>query len=234
MALDVYVGSLRRFYSGDWQSAADKAAPSGAARREADRPTADRPADVERIRASVLSWRRNLAASLVSTTTVPIDWNESPEAPYFTGQVGWDGFGSLVLWAAYAESPALRRPATLAEEWDDDPALIRCNAEGFRSRYSNLVRNVELWLPVPLPFTFEGEDIDARRIVMGSTEMLSRQLADLNNATWKAKPEEIAGWARRQLSQEGSLELQARYAFGVMSDLVHKAVEYRLPMKLDL
>ena len=139
-----------------------------------------------------------------------------------------------MLWAAYADTPALRRPATLPEEWDDDPALVRCNAESFKSRFSHLVRNVELWLPAPLPFTFEGEDVGGRRIVIGSTETLLRQLGDLNNATWKAKTEEIAGWSRRPPPAEaGALESLARYAFSVMSDLARKAVEHRLPMKLD-
>jgi hypothetical protein len=69
---------------------------------------------------------------------------------------------------------------------------------------------------------------------MGSTGTLLRQLGELNSATWKAQPDEIASWARRpSLSQEGTLELLARYAFAVMSDLARKAVEHRLPMKLD-
>ena len=69
---------------------------------------------------------------------------------------------------------------------------------------------------------------------MGSTEMLQRQLGELNGATWKARPDEVAAWTRRPpVSQEGTLELLARYAFAVMSDLARKAVEHRLPMKID-
>ena len=53
-------------------------------------------------------------------------------------------------------------------------------------------------------------------------------------ATWKARPDEVAAWTRRPpVSQEGTLELLARYAFAVMSDLARKAVEHRLPMKID-
>ena len=115
---------------------------------------------------------RRSSDSLGSKIALPLDWDEALEAPYFTGRPGWDGFGSLVLWAAYAEHPALRRPATLPEEWDNDPALMRSNVAGFRSRYSHLVRNVELWLPSPFEFTFEGEDIDGRRVVVGSTTTL--------------------------------------------------------------
>ena len=104
----------------------------------------------------MLAWRSTLSESLGSKITRPLDWDENLDAPYFTGRPGWDGFGSLVLWAAYAEHPALRQPATLPEEWDNYPALMRSNVAGFRSRYSHLVRNVELWLPSPFEFTFEG------------------------------------------------------------------------------
>ena len=125
----------------------------------------------------------------------PLDWGEALDLPYYTGRPGWDGFGSLVLWAAYAEHPAGRRPASLPEEWDNDPALIRSNVAGFRSRYSHLVRNVELWLPSSFEFTFEGEDIDGRRVVVGSTTTLRRQLDDLNAATWKADADLVADGA---------------------------------------
>ena len=229
MALDVYVGSLRRYYAGEWQGIDERPAPGASGRRRTGAAS-----DPERLRQAVLDWRGNLGASLARMTDIEIDWDESDQAPYFTGQPRWDGLGSLVLWAAYTDVPALRRPSTMPEVWDDDPALLRCNSAGFKSRFSHLVRNVELWLPVPLPFTFESEDVGGRRIVMGSTEMLQRQLGELNGATWKARPDEVAAWTRRPpVSQEGTLELLARYAFAVMSDLARKAVEHRLPMKID-
>jgi hypothetical protein len=235
MALDVYVGSLTRYYAGDWENMAERSARergSGQALARA-RSGTERGPDAERVRSSVLAWRATLGASLGANVTAPLDWDESPEAPYFTGRPGWDGFGSLVLWAAYAEHSALRRPANLPEEWDDDPALIRSNTEGFRSRYSHLVRNVELWLPTPFQFTFEGEDADTRRIVMGSVLTLSRQLVELNTATWKVDEAEAASWGRRPPPNDAPLELRARYAFAVLADLSRTAVEHRLPMKLD-
>lgn len=236
MGLDVYVGPLTRYYGGDWENAGERAARERAAGSAAPRrpgvlktPTRDKA----RIRQAVLTWREILGDSLGTNAPGPLDWDESEDAAYFTGRPGWDGFGSLVLWAAYAEHPLLRVPASLPEEWDNDPALVRCNAEGFRSRYSHLVRNVELWLPVSFAFTFEGEDVDRRRVVVGSSATLASQLADLNAATWKVGDAEAATWARRPPDDEASLELKARFAFAVMTDLAHKAVENRLPMKLD-
>ncbi|HEY4891573.1 MAG TPA: hypothetical protein VII10_07700 [Reyranella sp.] len=235
MALDVYVGSLARYYAGEWENIAEKTARERGTQYQIGRPggSADRLKDPERIPSAVVAWRSNLSESLGSKIMLPLDWEENLEAPYFTGRPGWDGFGSLVLWTAYAEHPALRQPATLPEEWDNDPALMRSNVAGFRSRYSHLVRNVELWLPSPFEFTFEGEDIDGRRVVVGSTTTLRRQLEGLNAATWKAEADAVAEWSRQPLLDDAPLELCARYAFAVLLDLARQAVEHKLPMKLD-
>ena len=230
MALDVYVGALTRYYSGDWENVAER---STRKRRAGPRARSEGP-ESGSIQAAVLSWREALAASLGDSMPAPLDWDESPEAPHFTGRPGWDGFGALVLWAAYAEQPTLKRPASLPDDWDDDRALVQCNAAGFRSRYSHLVRNVELWLPGPFDFTFEGEDVDRRRIVVGSAATLVRQLCDLNDATWKATESDIAGWIREPSDDdEAPLEPGARHAFAVMTGLARQAVEHRLPVKLD-
>jgi hypothetical protein len=226
MALDVYVGALTRYYTGDWENVAERAGRT----RGAGTPVG-RQRDAASVRPAVLAWREALAASLGDQVVLLPDWNESADAPHFTGRPGWDGFGSLVLWAAYAEHPALRRPDSLPEEWDDDPALVRSNTQG--SRYSHLVRNVELWLPSPFDFTFEGEDVDGRRTVIGSVLILARQLGELNSATWKASAGEVVRWAGQPPPDDAMLEIKARYAFAILHDLARRAVELRLPMKLD-
>src|ERR1700761_4883732 len=143
MALDVYVGSLTRYYAGDWENTAERVTRGD---REPSRTSAapDRLKEADRLRPRVLAWR-NALNEASGANGLAFDWNESLDAPPFAGRPGWDGFGSLVLWAAYTEYPALRRPPTLPELWDDDAALMRSNAEGFRSRYSHLLRKVDLW-----------------------------------------------------------------------------------------
>jgi hypothetical protein len=233
MALDVYVGSLTRYYAGEWENVADRAARERGEQQGQPPGRADRSGGSDLVRPRILQWRTLLVRSLGDNIDEPLDWDESAEASYFTGRPGWDGFGSLVLWAAYAEHPFMAKPALLPDEWDNDPALIRSNADGFRSRYSHLVRNVELWLPCTFRFTFEGQDVEGRRIVVGSANTLASQLADLNTATWKVDDDEAASWVRRRPQADAPLELRARYAFAVMRDLVQQAVRHSLPMKLD-
>lgn len=233
MALDVYVGSLTRYYAGVWENLVEKAARErGAQHRVRSARPADAAKSQDRIRPKVIAWRAALAKALGDRLSAPLEWDETATAPWYTHRPGWDGFGSLVLWAAYAEHEALRMPETLPEEWDQDIALTRSTADGFRSRYSHLVRNVEMWLPVAFEITFEGEDVEGRRAVMGSVTTLRRQLADLNAATWKASAADVAAWGQ-VLAEEGSLEERARYAFAILTALAERAQTERLPMKLD-
>jgi hypothetical protein len=95
------------------------------------------------------------------------------------------------------------------------------------------VRNVELWLPTTLDFTFESEDVDGRRIIVGSSTTLHRQLGELNAATWKMDEDEAAALARERSRGRPSLETAARQSMAVMSALVRQAVRHRLPVKLD-
>jgi hypothetical protein len=233
MALDVYVGSLTRYYANGWENPGERAARvRGASPPVRSAGRTDDAKSQDRIRARVIAWRAALATSLGDHFAGPLEWDETEAAPWFTDRPGWDGFGSLVLWAAYAEHPALRLPETLPEEWDHDVALMRSTAEGFRSRYSHLVRNVEMWLPVAFDITFEGEDVEGRRVVMGSVTTLRRQLADLNAATWKASAADLAAWETIP-AEAGSVETRARYAFAVMTALAQRAQTECLPMKLD-
>ncbi len=215
MALDVYVGSLTRHYGGvGKQLAAFSGCP-------------------ETLHPAVLAWRAALSKRLGANIPMPLDWDETPAAPHFTGRPGWDGWAALVLWAAYAEHPGLGRPNSLPDEWENDVALARSNADGFRSRYSHLVRHVELWLPSSFPFTFDGEDVGGHRVVIGSAPMLRRQLADLNAATWKAADGVVAGWGRKPPPDTAPLEQRARYGFAAMVGAAQRAVYHHLPMKLD-
>ncbi|MBN9515849.1 MAG: hypothetical protein J0H97_20775 [Alphaproteobacteria bacterium] len=235
MALDVYVGSLTRYHAGEWETVGEKAVRERNRQGLVARPRGaaaliENPAN---IRTAVTAWRADLARWLGDRIDTPLDWEEAWHAPYFTGRPGWDGFGSLVLWAAYAEHPGRRCPEVLPEEWDNDPILMRSNADGFRSRYAHLLRHVELWLPNPFEFTFEGVNVDGRRIVVGSATALRRQLSELNAATWEASGATVVGWGRTPPAADASLEQRARYAFAVLSDLVQQATGHKLPMRLD-
>lgn len=68
--------------------------------------------DKREITRQVLEWRSALSKGLQGNISAPLEWDELFEAPYYTDNPAWDGYTSLLLWAAYAEQPQLQRTIT--------------------------------------------------------------------------------------------------------------------------
>ncbi len=234
MGLDVYVGSLTRYYAGDWELMAQKAAKEMGLDLQVIRRHDPKDAirDPEEIRPTVLTWRENLTEALGENLSKPLDWDEGPEAPYFTDKPAWDCYSDLLLWAAYDEQHNLNRPYGSVDQFGIDPAYVASTATSFHSRYSHLYE-VELWLPGSFGFVFKTEDVGGNPILIGLSVALARQLKELNKRTWQASDQMIARW-RQDGSEHGApLECGARFAFSVFYQLAEEANVHRLPMRLD-
>ena len=232
MSLDVYVGSLARYYAGDWQKRALPHAPA-AAKDQSDEPAADDVSDPEEIRPAVLAWRDQLTQALGESIESPLDWDESDTAPYFTDKPTWDCYASFVLWAAYSEHPDLPVPTELVGDWTEDPAFRRSADPSYETAFPQLVRDVEIWLPHDIPFVFRAADPTGHELHIGSSIALLEQLEALNRRTWNASELALAEWRREIGAYTAPLEAAARFAFSIMTDLARKAVAHRLVMKLD-
>lgn len=234
MGLDIYVGSLTRYYAGDWELITQKAAKEMGLDLQVIRAhdPDDAIRDPEQIRSTVLTWRNNLTVALGKSLSKPLDWDEGPEAPYFTDKPTWDCYSDLVPWAAYDEHDKLTRPYDSVAEFGIDPAYVASTATTFDTRYAHLYDG-KLWLPCSFEFAFKTEDAGGNPIRIGSSLALHRQLKDLNKRTWSASDQMIAEW-RRDGSEHGApLESGARFAFSVFYELAAEANTHRLPMRLD-
>jgi hypothetical protein len=244
MGLDVYVGSLTRYFAGDWKTIVQQLADRGELPPvQVIRPNApeDAVVDPEQIRRAVLAWREGLSAALSKSLTSPLNWNETANSPYFTDKPAWDCYGALLLWSAYSEHLDLSRPVAnpLCKEdrtigdWRGDPAYHRSAAEGSGTRFGQILRDVETWLPASFNFTFAAPWVtgDTRRF--GSSTTLVAELDDLNSHTWRAKQEEFALWRRNGADFGAPLETSAQFAFAILRTMAGDAVTHGLPMLLD-
>lgn len=216
----LYVGNFTRFYAGDW----DPAAPPEAGADEAT---------LEEVREGALEWQ-DWANQEVDLLEEPLSWSEEPGDPCFVGRPTSRGVGALQLWAAYAEHPGLPVPKRLPKDWMEDPALKASLADGFPSRYPQLLFGVDIWLPVRAGEIFDGyhpveEDEESR---YGSLPALVEELQDLNVRTWCASEETLARWRQQGPDPEGSLEGMARHAYALFVDLARKAGQAGFPMLL--
>ena len=101
MGLDVYAGTLTRYYAGAWETVVQKyAREEGVAveiLRAHDPP--DAISDLTEIERIVVAWRDGLNRALASHLSEPLDWAEGIGATYFSDKPAWDGYSALMLWA---------------------------------------------------------------------------------------------------------------------------------------
>jgi hypothetical protein len=244
MGLDIYVGSLTRYFARDWKTIVQQLAERGEIPPvqvvRASEPN-DAVTDPAQIRAAVLGWRQGLSAGMREDLATPLDWDEVEPTPYFTDKPAWDCYGALLLWAAYSEHPELKRPVAnplclpghKTGDWHSDPAFELSVAEGFPTRYGQLLHDVEIWLPADFNFTFGAQWVTGHARRFGACRALVSQLDDLNARTWNASTAEQAVWRHAGAEHGAPLEVAARFAFALLRDLGGKAVEHRLPMLLD-
>lgn len=222
MSLDVYVGSLTRYYTEGPIAVVEQLA------RQQRIPYAivhgrglgtERCPGLDRVvRNAVLTWRDGLELGLGDGLEAPFDWAEAPDSPCFTEKLGWDGYGATLLLAAHDEHPELPLPSGMSPDWPDDPAYVAATAEGAASRFDQVLIP-ELWLPHRLGFTFRTQDVTGQDVEVGSSPDLLDQLQTLQAGHPSDGDQSLAGIAH------AGLELLVR--------LAEHAVRQRLPMKLD-
>ena len=235
MGLDIYAGSLTRYYARAWETIVQRhARETGMELRviRANEPD-DAITDPDEIRAAVLDWRDQLNAGLGEHLQAPLHWDESAQSPYFTDKPAWDCWGALQLWAAYCEHPDLQRPQAFVEEWTADPAWQRSTAAGFRTRWPTLLRETEIWLPAEFDFTFAAPDLSGHTVNFGSVHALCDELAELNDSSWNADARTLAIWREQGAGPDSPLETGARFAFAILWELATQARRHALVLKLD-
>jgi hypothetical protein len=219
MGLDVYVGSLTRYYVEGPADVVDRVA------RHQGMTVDGQPAE-EVIRSAVLRWRDRLSRWLGDRLDGPLDWDESGPAPCFTDKPGWDGYGGTLLLAAHDEHPELPPPALVSADWPDDPAYQAASARGAGSRYSQLL-TPELWLPCRFDFTVRTQDITGEEVELGSSVALLDQLELLaTRYRLDDRPPEPA-------ADGHSLSAAAGNGLAVLLRLAERSVVCQVPMKLD-
>ena len=237
MGLDIYVGSLSRYYARDWELIAQKAARAAGYDFQVVYQNNPENISQEEARPIIISWRdsirEGIKGSLKDNEKLEFNWDETPESQYFTDKPDWDGYCSLLLWAAYSEHDDLVPPEKCVKDLNTDEALNRSTEATFKTTYPALLRDVQLWIPEEFIFCFGTQDATGQETMIESVMKLEQELLELNDKTWKADAQIITEWRDNGPSDTGNLEDAAKFGFSVFLDMANKAVENNLVMKLD-
>ena len=237
MGLDVYVGSLTRYYAHDWETVIQRTGREQGIPVVIERANASRDeiTDPATIRNLILTWRSMISGALrqAGLSDNELDWPEDPQTPYFTDKPGWDCYGAVQLLAAYEERGKPPFPSKLRADWQKDSALKdRLRAAG-PPRYPHLY-GCELWLPHEIKDMFEGPSPAAKRVRMGSVFELLRNLEALNERTFRGNGDQRKQWAGEMPNgKDDKFEAKAKTGLAIMLELTAAAARERLPMLLD-
>ncbi|MET7279507.1 hypothetical protein ABZS29_14825 [Kribbella sp. NPDC005582] len=243
MGLDVYVGPLTRYGLGDWLTAVQQAAQAQGmevrmVRAEPD--PEDAITDPVEAADAVRSWQLGLSDAL-GTSEV---WPEDAELPYWTDKPDWDGYGGMVLLAAYDEQPDLKpgnrsgflrraSPADSPRQFHDAPAYKRASANP--TKYPTPLAGVEWWLPYEVgPTVFEAPRLTGQPARMGRVNQLIVELELLAASLGLDREEDLV-----QLRQAGppdspsDVDKAGRFGLAVFIQLARAAQIAKQPLLLD-
>ncbi|MGW4498145.1 hypothetical protein ACWENR_05945 [Micromonospora sp. NPDC004336] len=234
MGLDLYVGPLTRYHLGDWLTITQQiGAQEGydvrivRAHEEEDGET-----DPDVVQDVVRGWQQWLGEALGG----PVDWPDDPTRPYWTDKPDWDGFGAVLLLAAYDEQPDLR-----PSPWDrkDDPRGF-ADAPAYQAaaaqpeRYLSLLSGVEWWLPLDDdPLVFEASRPAGEPTPMASVARLVAELRLLDERAGVLAGHDPAELRRGLPGDDPTVTEVARFGLAVMLHLAETALHHRQPLLLD-
>ncbi|MFA6046330.1 MAG: hypothetical protein WC718_15205 [Phycisphaerales bacterium] len=228
----MYVGTFTRYYQRDWKTIVQQRFPGAKIVRpsaQGDQVEAPNP---EEIRHAVIRWRSGLSTAL----GLEHSWSEEDSKPYFTNKPAWDGFGALLLWAAYDDNgidPLTRREPVRVDNWTSDPALARYRDLKAETKYPQLLLGEEMWLPIPAPSVFRSVDLFGTQRTFGNCESVLRELELLDRRTWNVIGAVDDERLKNGVENGSSLEAAARFGWEVMHTLAQEAVRHGVPVILD-
>lgn len=229
MNVDLFVGTLTRYYSADWQNGRTRAGESSPFGSKKTHTSVTEPVELQGV---IAGWLEEATFKLQQHLKEPLSWKEGMLPPHFVGEMGVAGYGGAILLAAYTNNAHLPRPVTYMKTWDRDPAFEAAMKPTEKKDALWEIINCGVWFPVNFQFGIGMKDPAGQPIKAGSIDLLWRGLEYLNETNWGAKPEDIAAWRTRGLSETDTFDSQAQFGFATFYEMCRIARENRLPMKL--
>lgn len=246
MGIDLYVGTLSRYFCHDWETSQQQTwraisggegppmtviAPGGA--REPLRGEKARAVREIAVRYRGLMAQQLARHNLLESPPTAAPWNESHEAPYHTEGLNRYAYPALLLFAAYDHHPELMPSAFNVEQFHEDPALCASD-DDLDGPYSHLLTGVTLWTPLRLTRPNICPHPNGTRWRVGSLTHLEAQLHRLNARTWKAPRETVEGWIQATPEASTEFESSAQQIFAMYSIQCRRAIESNVCMVLDV
>lgn len=131
---------------------------------------------------NTLIWQEALLEVLKENEIIVPAWQE--DSSYHEAKaIDEAGLASLALCAAYTEAKKTV-PTKLKSVWDEDKVYTKA-ANSNDSKYKQLLRSVDIFLPGDFPYNFEFADMNDEVMLFGSLDELISECERLKRAAFK-------------------------------------------------
>ena len=235
MGVDIYVGTLTRYYARDWKTIVQQTMPANVVYhgKNAEPPPEDAITDQNEIKDFVIGWRAQVEEFTKDQIRGDWNWDEKPGVPYWTDKPGWYGHNAL---RKVALEPRTEQRLKLAAV----PQYLPGDWGGLDTTTTKEYRHViwpQWWLPLKFDQIFSVSSPSGEQRMIGSTDTLFEELRRLNVATLQADEKKLEWYRRADQFPEALEEWSVGEAFGfglaVFLQFAEHSRRNRLPMLLD-
>ena len=262
MGLDIYAGSLTRYYNRDWDTIAQQYSETSGYKcvmldgsGNEILPQKDNE-KVNEVREMMCQWRDYIVAG-IDPSLPPQFWNENGEGAYFTDNPGWEAFGALILLhvCSLYDCPF---PEYIGNGWCvyDEPVVKNAMEQ---DGASSLLSNISLWVSIPKKLIFTSASPTGEEETFSTIVKLRQELEDMNRKLWQADEATILSWrkdkyyepiievieeeyksffglirkSRKIQKEKYRTEDLAQCAYSILYQAVKFAEEHHVPLILD-
>ena len=244
MGLDIYAGTLTRYYARNWKNVVQQWAEENDVDCQVMTPDGEyTQTPAEEIQPVVEEWLSALVDGLAEGGTQVLPWIEDNERSYYTNKPNWDAYGALLILSACLHTGEdIPKVYQISSDWGENQAVKNCLME--EVYINSFLNGIELWLPFAESLWFQYVTPTGKEMVMASVGLLEAELQEINNRRWQADEETILSWltieceplanaAEEDAPALYDLETLAKVAFAMFYEAVVFAKENRVPIRLD-
>jgi len=198
MGLDIYVGTLTRYYKHNWKTVVQKMAEKMGVECKIVRAYEEIEVSVEQVLSDTKQWEEDILKAITPKGEPFPPWNEDYDTtPYYTDKPDWDAIGALMMYIAYLKYDQVF-PKTIKKGYDYYNNEYVKKAREDKDFVFSLIQGGGWWVPLDDTFMFQFPLMNGKNMYFGTAGLLKRELETINSKEWKASPEEIVNWSKTE------------------------------------
>lgn len=192
MGLDVYAGTLTRYYTHNWETVTQMFAEANGMQFRTIRQQQEENISAEELKEIVTQWKDAIIKGLGLSSELL--WNEDYDiTPYYTDKPDWDALNALLLYIA-AKYMGKEVPKTVEKNFDVYNHPIVKEFIESKNFMASLFDGNGWWLPIDQNIIFNYVLPNNQKSPLSTSSLLLEELKYYNSFGWNADRETILLW----------------------------------------